>query len=183
MNDIMLDIETFGTSPGCAILSIGAVRFNLEGEVPSKYESEIFYAPIQIKSNLTYGLTMDPNTILWWMTQSDESRKKLIKAEEFGYRLDTTLDLFSRWIKHSSVLSVWGNSNRFDCGILAYAFEKLGMEVPWNTKLERDMRTYIMEYPEVYKSSANRNTIHDPIEDCLYQIDVVQKVYELKKSK
>ena len=36
MSDVMLDLETWGTRPGCAIRSIGACVFNPNGEGTSQ---------------------------------------------------------------------------------------------------------------------------------------------------
>ena len=48
-NAIMLDHETLGTTADSVIMSIGAVKFNLEtGEI----EPEGFYASVSIDSNL-----------------------------------------------------------------------------------------------------------------------------------
>lgn len=179
MNDVMLDIETVGTHPGCAIISIGAVLFNLEdGELSETLPS--FYTGIKLSSSLYHGLDMDPATIVWWMKQSDKAREHFINTQEHGHTLDEALLRFSKWFHFVEGQSVWGNSNRFDCGILAEAYRLLSTNIPWNGKKERDMRTYILDYPDEYQSSDIRKTNHTPIEDCLYQIKVVQQVYQNK---
>lgn len=63
INRIAIDIETTGTKPGCHVLSIGAVYFDLENGVstdPSKqfYEAIFYEQRFNIANNLD---TMD-----WW---------------------------------------------------------------------------------------------------------------------
>ena len=49
MKDVMVDLETLATSADAVILSIGAVRFDLEtGEI----DDAGFYASISVESNL-----------------------------------------------------------------------------------------------------------------------------------
>jgi len=57
MTDIMLDLETMGTSPTSAIVSIGAVKFSPEGGV-----TDDFYARIHLPDAVDSGLTLDPAT-------------------------------------------------------------------------------------------------------------------------
>ena len=58
---LMLDLETWGKEPGCAIRSIGAVAFDPYGDGPHA----MFYANVLDP----YG-TKDPETVQWWSEQS-----------------------------------------------------------------------------------------------------------------
>ena len=42
MRDVMLDMETLGTAPGSAILTIGAVEFDPHGNSVPTYGKDIF---------------------------------------------------------------------------------------------------------------------------------------------
>lgn len=75
MIDVMIDIETLGTKPGAAILSIGAVMFSATGL------GETFYTPVSLKSCTDIGLTVDPDTVAWWMQQSEEARQAAFQAD------------------------------------------------------------------------------------------------------
>lgn len=181
MNDIMLDIETLGTTPGHIVTSFCAIPFSLEGSYNS---SDEFYQSISIKSSLKAGLKIDPFTIMWWMRQNDDSRANFEALDHSGSDLKEVLLQFANWLIVYPKATFWGNGNRFDCGILEGAYQSLGLSAPWITKNERDMRTYIMGYEEHYESSATRkDAVHDPRKDCLYQIAVLQKVYNLKNNK
>jgi hypothetical protein len=177
MNDIMLDIETLGTSPGYIVTSFCAVNFQLETDFVNL---DYFYQSISIKSSLKYGLKIDPETMKWWMRQDEETINKFLALDHSGDDLKRILEEFTVWLINFPNPTLWGNGNRFDCGILEGAFKAVGYSAPWTTKNERDMRTYIMHNEHVYEPSSNRGTTHDPYEDCLYQIKVLQKVYKLK---
>ena len=65
MRHVMLDLETLGKLPGCAILSIGAVYFELEtGRLGDE-----FYLNVDPASCTRAGLTIDGETLGWWMQQ------------------------------------------------------------------------------------------------------------------
>lgn len=64
ITNIMLDLETLGTCPGSVILQIGAVRSNNGLE-----------RTITIDSCLRAGLTVDGDTIGWWLRQSEAARR------------------------------------------------------------------------------------------------------------
>lgn len=61
LNGIMFDIETLGTLPGSAILSIGAVRF----DIGKKSISDEFYVNLDVTSSLSAGFTYEKSTINW----------------------------------------------------------------------------------------------------------------------
>lgn len=74
MKDIMVDIETLGTKPGCVILSIGAVQFN-----PFSDElGQEFYNNINADDAERKGFFKDARTVDWWSKQSPESRAHLL---------------------------------------------------------------------------------------------------------
>jgi hypothetical protein len=70
MRDLMLDLETMGTSPNAAIVAIGAVKFDPgTGELGGR-----FYQVVDLASSVAAGCVIDPDTVLWWMRQSPEAR-------------------------------------------------------------------------------------------------------------
>ena len=64
--NIMVDLETLGTSADSVILSIGAVKFDLEtGEIDNRG----FYASVSVESNLSFRRRVSEETLLWWLKQ------------------------------------------------------------------------------------------------------------------
>ena len=74
---IMVDLETMGTAPGSAIVSLGAVAFDpVAGTL-----GEEFYRVITLGSCQRAGLTIDAGTIGWWLQQSDSARAELVRDD------------------------------------------------------------------------------------------------------
>jgi DNA polymerase III epsilon subunit-like protein len=170
MENIMIDIETLGTSPGCALLSLAAVKFDIKtGEA-----GETFYQTIDLNSCIDSGLTICPDTFKWWLCQSREAQNDLLSKE--GLKLPLVLQLFSNFITEDQI--VWGNSARFDLGILEYAYKSVNIPVPWKSWNERCVRTLSSLYPDVKKNEKREGIHHNPLDDCLFQIKYLSKIYQ-----
>src|SRR5688572_21045121 len=157
---IMLDIETLGTSPGSAILAIGAVKFG-GGQILAE-----FYQRVNLKSCTQYDLKIDPDTVLWWLQQSDEARIEVTKEVR---HLAMVLRSFGEWVEaaqHTEMEGepeVWGNGAGFDNVLLAVAYGRAGLTPPWKYWNDRCYRTVKNLYPDVQmeRSGTHHNALDD----------------------
>lgn len=159
----MIDLETLGTSPGCTILSIGAVTFDADGL------GERFHRSISLESNEAAGLTIDADTLAWWLDQDADAREVLSGGEELGEVLHH-LRLF---FQHQDIEEVWAHSPSFDCAILKAAYEAVGQDAPWGYYDERDART-LAELPCAV-DVAHEGTEHDALDDAVRQAKMVRQ--------
>lgn len=142
-NQIMVDIETMGTSVGSVIVTIGACAFNFD----THSIGETFYTHINVKSSAQHGMKLDPDTVLWWMTQPEEARKDLVSRDAVA--LDTAMQRFNDYIckvRENAPLNkigVWGNGCSFDNVMLEAAFKAVNMACPWSFWEHRDVRTLV----------------------------------------
>ena len=172
--DVMIDIETLDTDIGAVILSIGACRFNANG-IRSTYERSI-----SIDSCLEAGLSVDGDTLEWWLDQSDEAQEVL----SGGDGLQTVLSDFAGWIKATNTPKhgedrppkIWANSPSFDCVQLEHAYRALGMDIPWDYSDRRDYRT-LQILPLDPEVDHNR-TAHSAVDDAVYQAKKAQKALQ-----
>jgi DNA polymerase III epsilon subunit-like protein len=167
MMNLMIDIETLGTKPGCAILSIAAVPFGPESEFFSE-----FYQRIDKDSNIDIGLISDPVTLSWWAKQSVESY-----AEAFGGTLHIreVLQSFYQYCKQFDKLRVWGNGASFDAPILEAAFAAAGMKAPWKYYDSMCYRTMKNLFPHV--PFTRTGTAHNALEDAKSQADHLKRIF------
>lgn len=170
---LMLDLETMGNESNSAIISIGAIEFNMEtGETGKE-----FFENIDLQSNIYAGLQMSPSTILWWMEQSKEVRNTFLLSDKKS--LDIVLQLFTRFCNH--IYEVWAKSPRFDCGILKDAYSKYYKHIPWDFRKERCVRTLEALRPDIKEQVVFKGTLHNPIDDCKYQIEYCSKIWNSLK--
>ena len=170
----MVDLETMGNKSRAAIISIGAVEFDIEtGET-----CDSFHANVDLQSSLDVGLEVNGDTIEWWLQQSAEARERVLEdTDSLGF----VLSEFTRWFSElGRDVQVWGNSARFDLGILEDAYEALGWSVPWNFRCERDLRTLVAFAPEIKAGlvPSFKGVEHDPVDDCKFQITYATAIWQ-----
>lgn len=172
----MVDLETLGNTSGSVIASIGAVAFDLDnGDV-----GKSFYVDVQIQNALNEGLRVDGSTIQWWLKQSEDARK-LIANPTNPLSLKEALNKFNMWLSNignRDDLIMWGNSARFDLGILSDAYNITNIKIPWAFRNERCVRTLVSFNPSVKKNMEFEGVRHDPIDDCKHQIKYCHQIWK-----
>lgn len=167
---VMCDLETLGTRPGSIIISIGATKFDENGPY-----GEPFYMRIDMQSCVDAGMLIDVDTIKWWMKQSDEARAEFQKESvELGYALAN----FGMWCDNEDAkdrdncncanIELWGNGANFDNSLLKAAYDKIGMEAPWEFWNDRCYRTLKAMYPNI-KLPKREGTHHNALDDAISQ--------------
>lgn len=178
--DVMLDLETMGNKSNAAIVSIGAVEFNIEtGEMGRE-----FYKVVDLQSCLDAGLNVNGSTIYWWLQQDDEARKRIC---EKGGLLYDVLSRFNTWMEDCvDKVRIWGNGARFDIGILedAYlALQPCKLQTPWYFRSEMDVRTLVSFAPNIKANLPFTGVEHNPIDDCKHQIQYCSATWKKLNTK
>jgi exodeoxyribonuclease VIII len=76
------------------------------------------------------------------------------------------------------IVFVWGNSARFDLGLLHNAYQKCNMPYPWDFRKERCVRTLLALKPQAKTVTQNVGVAHNPVDDCLFQIKYCTEVWK-----
>jgi len=155
----MIDIETMGTTPGAAILSIGAVMFGPAGL------GETFYAPVLLESCVCVGLTIEPGSATWWMRQSDEARAAAFRTD--AAPLWKVLGDFYDWFIAQRAKYPWCHGATFDIPLLDAAFRACNLAAPWEFWNVRDTRT-LYDLAGV-KVDREGGTNHNALDDATNQ--------------
>lgn len=180
MNDLMLDIETLSTSIPSPIISIAAAFFDINtGEIGATY-----YSVIKLESALQHG-ELEAKTLQWWFKQSDDARS--IFNSTNAIELNEALITFSTFLKeHASPenVKIWGNGACFDNVILANAYNKTGLPIPWSFKKDRDVRTIVDLCIRIKEQDptllvARTGTPHNALDDVIHQVKYVTLAYNL----
>ncbi|OYR88661.1 hypothetical protein DJ71_04880 [Halorubrum sp. E3] len=155
---VMIDIESMGLDPGASIVSIGAVRFGPKGL------DETFFESISLTSCEHAGLSIDAETVEWWLAQDELAKEQLTG----GHRLEPVLEEFAEWLGGAD--EIWANSPSFDCELLEAAYDAVGMDAPWSFYEERDFRT--LSGLDVAPDIDNAGVEHDALDDAKAQAEV-----------
>ena len=163
---VMIDIETLSTRADAAIASIGAVVFEPSPTPPESFEQE-FYQTIDLQSSMDSGGRVDGDTISWWMRQSEEARRPLMKC---GVRLAKALQELTEFLAPFEDLWLWSYGANFDGVILREAYARLCMEAPWTYRQEMCFRTLIrVAPPELNARPEGPHTPHNALSDARQQ--------------
>ena len=178
-DDLMIDTETMGMPPDGALLSIGAVFFDLQ----TCTLGPTFNQTINLATAVRDGGTLTPSTIMWWLGQSQEARDA-VRFSAFDIR--NVLNDFSAFIaEHGSHKSVrpWGNSSGFDLTIVSSAYKRSGIAQPWYFTNERCFRTVRNMYPHVeYDPESKGKGAHNALADAVFQSEHLFKIKKRNKK-
>ena len=163
---IMVDLETLGQSPGCSILSIGAVVFDpynrtLGGE---------FYRVVNRASCNAAGLSEDASTLAWWQRQNAKAREVIAEAETAPLGIAEAIEEFSAYVRGfgGGDVRIWGNGSDFDNAILAVCYERTGQKMPWRFWNNRCFRTLKSLSPKG-KEAPRQGVYHNALDDAKTQ--------------
>jgi hypothetical protein len=167
----MIDLETGGTSPGCAVFSIGACAFNPQSQdIPT----HTFYKEISHTSSMELGLRFERETMDWWNHQTSPIPNGTTHIKQ------VVVD-FLQWINntpstiHEHITICWANSPSFDLVILKYIMELCRYQWPFPYYQERDVRTLkAIAFPD---NRYKLNNSHNALEDAINQARLVQLAY------
>jgi len=170
--DIMLDLETWGTHPGCDIRSIGAVVFDPVAGLINHLAPQGGISQFYIACNNPttpheqsyceacgtewhdgdiprYPLTRDPETVQWWNQQSPDAQAAFANPVD----LRDACQRFGEWLGavndgEPSNMSdhhprIWANDPHFDVSILDAVYRAVGLPIPWHYRAPRSMKTIV----------------------------------------
>ena len=164
-NNVMVDLETMGNTPGCAIIAIGAVEFSVSGGL-----GRSFYTTIDLSDACAQGLHMDPSTVQWWMDQDANVRRDSMRGID---TLKGALEAFGKWLVDNDLQEacLWGNGSDFDNVLLTAAYKAIGWATPpWKFYANRCYRTLKGMFPDhkIQRLGDHHNALDDAKSQALH---------------
>lgn len=176
---IVLDLETLSTKPNAAVISIGAVALDSEGNFLGEFHQAL--NPDQP------GRDVDLATIQWWESQSAEAQEASYKAKD-TVTATVGMYMFSAWICCVGVpekVKMWGNGSSFDCTILSSLYDQsheLRHPKPWAWWDDRDMRTLLDAFPAAKDVGEFVGVKHHALHDARHEAKQLAKALQLKAT-
>jgi DNA polymerase III epsilon subunit-like protein len=175
MKHCMIDLETLDTVSTSVILSIGAVKFDLESD---KIDDDGYYAVADVDDQTSRGRTISHSTLAWWMGQEKEAQKVFFEP---SMTLESALIGLIDWLSHDK-RCVWSNGASFDIPMMEHAFKSYGMEIPWQHWNTRCVRTYRALPWAKAVPKIEPKVKHHAMFDALAQAQHVQAVHAAMKA-
>jgi len=156
-DDISIDLETVSTRPDAAIVSIGAVCFDRRpggtGFGPE------FHVVCDWKTDAKGHVHQ--GTLEWWRNQdpNDVVFSNTVERMPLHKALAELQKFADAW---ANCMTFWWQRGNMDQQWLDSAFERCGMDAPWNYSQWMDQRTLCRELKaEVPFQGDRHNALHD----------------------
>ncbi|CAB4129207.1 exonuclease [uncultured Caudovirales phage] len=171
--DIMLDLESLGTRPDCAILTLGAVKF--DPYTPNAIGDSLYFR-IDVDEQLALGREVQTDTLEWWSKQADD-----VREEALGEHDRISLESMYRQLNKFTVgvENIWCQGPAFDIVILENIYRQMGWPTPWQFWQIRDSRTLFGVHGD--PREKGKAGLHNALEDCISQAQGVQQIYHALK--
>jgi 3'-5' exoribonuclease-like protein len=177
MNDVMVDLETWGTKAGCAIRSVGAVFFDPE----TGMLGDEFYATVTDASCKRYKLQKEQGTVDWWNQPENALANKQLSEGQLD--LAEVLVRFEQFWNRGRGRWFWSQGANFDEPILGAAIDavqayhaknpvegQVTPRRPWKFFEAQDTRT-IYRVSAINVRAIRRNgTYHNALDDAKHQV-------------
>lgn len=163
---VMLDLETLSTKPDAAIIAIGVASFDEAGVLDTKGWA--------LDENEITG-HVDPQTVYWWMRQSDAAKRYSFTGKEKAQVAAIELGQFLE-----GCTELWANDPDFDVVVLRTWWDALRPRVgkfPVSFRNNRAFRTIKALAPDCDLSECYfGGTAHNPVDDAAMQARAVIKM-------
>lgn len=166
---VMIDLESLGTQPNSALLSLGAVKFDIN----TLEMVEQFYCNFRLKGQQEKGRTLDLDTVRWWMQQSDEARSIFEVSQEDSN--EQCLTKFNAFLSGpEKVEGVWGNGAAFDNVLLKSFYRDYDIKPAWNFRQDFCFRTFNTLFAtEATKAMTRTGVAHNALDDAVFQTEIL----------
>lgn len=137
--DAMLDLETLGTRPGDAVISVGIQLFDAKaGKLGPGFKVNL-----SIEEVMGAGFGATGSTIKFWIKQSEAATKAALEnPSALVQGLMSVADLLTDGEGGvNDSIKVWGNGAAFDNVLLREMYQRLNLREPWEFWNDRCFRT------------------------------------------
>lgn len=171
--NLMIDIETLGNTSSAAMVSIAVVAFDRTENGPSMMQN------IDLQDALEHG-DVSASTLQWWAKEDQALFQSMLNNGNMK-TVYALIDLAAFATLHlDDNFKIWANGPDFDLKIIEDKIERFKdypvskFWSPWN---QRCVRTLKAIDPDLAKSFVNTEK-HNPLQDCLTQIDQIKAINE-----
>lgn len=173
-NNLMIDIETFGTDNDAVVVSIAAIPFTHD-----KIGEKIYFNVLPISSQLEMGRNIAQETWNWW---SERSVNPVSKPTLGNLLLPYMIELSSFILDvmdDNPDFRIWSNPPQFDIAIIEDLYQSVDLKPVWNHNHQCDVRTVKKSLGKERMADIVNEDPHNPVKDCEYQIKLVQRFLKL----
>lgn len=174
---VALDLETLGTDPGDAILSISMVEFNIK----TGKTGEEFYCSFDRSEWLARGYTYRQSTLEWWDSPSlaDARDKLTVNRLPMLMGLEAALAYLKR---RNMTNGLWSRGYMDETMLKLAIRDALGIEDPWPYRAASDARTLLTTIERVdpfadLDAPTFKGIPHFALDDAIHEAHLVHAAH------
>lgn len=169
--NVMIDLETMSVEKNAAILSIGAVEFDIE----MKTLGQEFEQNITLSSCVWLGMHRSAATLNWWAMDENKTARDALTKDAVSIEL--AIARFCQWAAPEII--PWSNGATFDIVILENAIKLCNRIVPWKFYNESCYRTFKRLYPEIVvaRQGIRHNALHDAKHQARHLLAILSELH------
>lgn len=189
----VVDLETLGLRENAVVLSLGAVVFTFEHYwTIEQLRQQSFYCKFNVDEQIALKREIDESTLEFWTKQDSETIEMNVKPSDKDVSLKEGLTQFSKFLKQCEydwkTSFLWSRGVAFDFPKIESLYECIEMRLPFNSKKQRDIWTYIDcltgsndgQYILQNNYEGKRDLIkHHALSDCLLDVLVINEIFQL----
>lgn len=169
MQNIMLDLECLSSANTAAIVSIGAVFF----DVSTKKLGGEFYCEISTSSlddQIKRGAAVSASTVQWWLRQHESVSAVLRESNANRSITERALNEFALFLRSMGPNpGVWGNGADYDNAVLRNCYMMYNIKSPWRPQQNRCYRTIYKLHNKPNRKVVRSGTHHNALDDAKTQ--------------
>lgn len=172
LNGIMFDLETVSSRPNSSILSLAAVRFDVDTGIIDRE----FMVNFKVSEGVKLGLHKQQRTLDWWSQPERKDVLKLLLQKQLPY--SEALTEFSDYILAIKPNMIWSWGTHFDLPVLESSLVAAFGEdvvIPWKYNKVCDARTLLNCFQVPITRGENA---HDPLIDVKDQAKYVIEFFK-----
>lgn len=167
MRNVMIDLESLGTTPHSVVLSIAVMEFELKHEGPIFGDFFEFIGDME-EQYVEHARMIDEATIEWW-TSPEQAEAKKAWYKKSPTPISVLEEKLKKMIRTNT--RVWAHGSDFDFPMLYSFLRDYGVAPMWIYNAVRDSRTIERELPIIRTRPNGLNFIkHDAKDDCATQV-------------
>jgi len=172
--NLMLDVETLGTSPRAALLQVGAVAFDPLGDI--QRPKRAVQVNVDLDDAMANGGEVNGSTFIWWLKQSEEARSSICAPG--ATNVETAMRVLDVFWKENACEAVWAHGSVFDVPIVEHYMRRVGVKVPWRYSQIRDTRTLFAMAENLGWTRTSKVVAHTAAADAEAQASDVQAAWK-----
>lgn len=187
----MFDIETLGVESNSVILSMACIHFDPANKTNhQQLREDAFFAKFDVNDQVhRLGRKIDKDTVDWWKKQCENARKaSFIPNPKYDVKYEVGCESMREWVKRYNEKDTWvWARGSLDQVVFDSITKQCGLDTIFTFNQWRDVRTAVdflyntkngyckVEVPPWEEFDPFLHiTKHNPIDDCIYDVMMLQ---------